>query len=454
MLFSTSPIRRYTPPTCTLEIWAKGSSVSRWLGSAVIDDWNFVLHFDDPRLLEVEQVTLQGSREELELLSEAVSSYLQNFLRQTLALAKGSETAVPALPSGMTAPLVPVASQQYLIETETEATLGDLPTSPALKSSNWLTHELMLGSLAQDSSPTTVKLSVSQLFDLANALENYNAESSTLAANLPKIKARFFGLVGAAVLLAVGLGVIAAWRFGWFKQTADSLALRQNSTSQPLRSNVIDVLPPVPPPPVQPVPSPTLPPSLARQKALNPPSAVKSPIAQVVLPAPNGASPPPPPSQKQELAIVPQEPAKASPTKLASPEIANLPPLSSQSQSRAINPQFNSSAGNLSARNAPSTAEESLLLDTIPQVAETRHYFEKRWTVPDGLNQRLEYRLIVNREGTLQRIVPLGRAAQIYLDRTGMPLLGESFVSPLQDTETATVRLVLTPDGKVKTFLE
>ena len=150
----------------------------------------------------------------------------------------------------------------------------------------------------------------------------------------------------------------------------------------------------------------------------------------------------------------PQEPAKATRTQLSSPEIPNLPPLPSQSQARTTIPQFDSISGNLATRNVPSTSEESLLLDTIPQVAEARHYFEKRWTVPTGLNQRLEYRLIVNREGTLQSIVPLGRAAQIYLDRTGMPLLGESFVSPLQNTETATVRLVLTPDGKVKTFLE
>jgi hypothetical protein len=458
MLFSDSPIRRYTPPTCSLEIWAKGSPLSRWLRRAAINDWRFALHFDDPRLPEAEQVILHGSREELELLGEAVSNYLQNFLGQTGRLVSGSETAVPALLSGMTAAPASTVSQQYLTETAAASALAALPTSPILKSSNWLAHELTLGSLALDASQPAVKLSTSQLFDLANALENYNTESSTLAANLPKAKTRFFWLAGAAALLAVGLGAIAAWRFGWLDRTADSLAFRQNSASQPLRSNITDVLPPVPPPPAQPAPSPTLPPSLARQKDLKPPATVKSPgsspIPQIVLPQPNSASPPPPQSQRQQIAIVPQESEKAASAKIANPQIPQLPPLSSRPRATGADSQFDANSGDLTRRNGSNPAEAPMLLDTIPQVAEARHYFQERWTAPEGLNQRLEYRLLVNREGSLERIVPLGRAAQIYLDRTGMPLLGEPFVSPLQDTEMATVRLVLTPDSKVKTFLE
>jgi hypothetical protein len=94
------------------------------------------------------------------------------------------------------------------------------------------------------------------------------------------------------------------------------------------------------------------------------------------------------------------------------------------------------------------------LLDTIPQVKEVRHYFQERWQVPEQLNQRLEYRLLLSQEGSLERIIPLGKAAQIYLDRTGMPLLGEPFVSPLTSGEKATIRLVFVPNGTVQTFLE
>lgn len=457
MLFSQFPIKRYTPPTCTLEIWAQGTPLSRWLGRTVADDWRFSLHFDDPRLPEAEQVILRGSREELELLSEAVSSYLQNFLGQTGQLIDSSEIKIPALlPSGMAAAPLQTVSQQCLPKTAAASALTALPTSPALKSSSWLVHELTLGSLASQASQPTVKLSASQLFDLANALENYEAESSTLAANLPRAKVRFFWLAGTGALLAVGLGVTAAWRWGWFEETADSLASRQNSESQPSKFNVTDVLPPVPPPPGQPMPSPTLAPSLARQKALKPPSPVPSsstPVPRIVLPQPNSAPPAPPQSQKQEIAIVPQQAGKSAPTNV-NPEIPKLASLPSRPKPTVVEPQFDANSSNLARRDSSTATEAPMLLDTIPQVAEARHYFQQRWTAPEGLNQRLEYRLVVGKEGSLERIFPLGRAAQVYLDRTGMPLLGEPFVSPLQDAEMATVRLVLTPDSKVKTFLE
>jgi hypothetical protein len=32
--------------------------------------------------------------------------------------------------------------------------------------------------------------------------------------------------------------------------------------------------------------------------------------------------------------------------------------------------------------------------------------------------------------------------------------MGEPFVSPLQNRDSATIRLLLSPDGEVKTFLE
>lgn len=83
-----------------------------------------------------------------------------------------------------------------------------------------------------------------------------------------------------------------------------------------------------------------------------------------------------------------------------------------------------------------------------------REYFQQRWQAPEGLNQRIEYRLTLNREGAIARIIPLGKAASIYLDRTQMPLMNTAFVSPLETGDNATIRLVLSPDGEVKTFLE
>jgi hypothetical protein len=72
------------------------------------------------------------------------------------------------------------------------------------------------------------------------------------------------------------------------------------------------------------------------------------------------------------------------------------------------------------------------------------------------LTQTLEYRLTLNKDGSLGRIIPLGQAAKIYLDRTSMPLLGEPFVTPLEASlpENPDIRLVLAPERTVRTFME
>jgi hypothetical protein len=87
-------------------------------------------------------------------------------------------------------------------------------------------------------------------------------------------------------------------------------------------------------------------------------------------------------------------------------------------------------------------------------VAQVRTYFQQRWQPPSDLEQTLEYRLVLNADGSIQRIVPLGQSAKIYIDRTDMPLMNEPFVSPVQGGGNPQIRLVLTPEGEVKTFLE
>jgi len=57
-------------------------------------------------------------------------------------------------------------------------------------------------------------------------------------------------------------------------------------------------------------------------------------------------------------------------------------------------------------------------------------------------------------DGSIQRIVPLGQAAGDFIDRTGMPLTGEPFVSPTQSKRIPRLRVVLSPDGSVRTFVE
>ena len=80
MVISNSIIRRYTPPTCTLEIVAKMSALSRWAKRPLLNQLSFELHFDDPLVPEEKKVTIKGDRNQLELLCEQVNSYVQNLL--------------------------------------------------------------------------------------------------------------------------------------------------------------------------------------------------------------------------------------------------------------------------------------------------------------------------------------------------------------------------------------
>jgi hypothetical protein len=93
-------------------------------------------------------------------------------------------------------------------------------------------------------------------------------------------------------------------------------------------------------------------------------------------------------------------------------------------------------------------------IDTIPQVAETKNYLQQRWKPPQGLTQPLEYTLLIGGDGAIERIIPRTQAAKNYIDRTGMPIVGEKFVSPIEGGGNPQIRVVLNPDGKVATFVE
>ena len=59
-LVRDSLLRRYTPPTCTLELW-QARGIWQREPKVLPTDYQFVLHFDDPRLLEDQQMTLTGT---------------------------------------------------------------------------------------------------------------------------------------------------------------------------------------------------------------------------------------------------------------------------------------------------------------------------------------------------------------------------------------------------------
>ncbi len=450
-------LRRYTPPTCTLEVMATGSALSRWTDRAVLKNLRFRLHLDDPKLPAENQVTLQGDRNQLEALCEAVDGYVQNWLSRSTADSLPLERRVEA---GATA--LQVLEPTMLQRQPTETNVSE--SAMVLEPQGLLAHRLHLGTMATEQSSEPVSLSTLQLFDLANALDQYQSDAVTLPSlarpSWMRSPSGWAGIAAAAVLTVGVTGAIAK-----FVMDVSSPPLQTASTSVQTETNLSQGTPTsptplaIPSPPGSPSPSlsltplqPPAPPPGAVQTAPPPPSVsiARDPVPVAPAPAPpvvevpRSTTPPPP----ERIAIVPPEGTVQQPSITAIPEIESSAARSAEQDIAAAN------APEAETGDSAGAAASSTAFDAVPQVSEIRQYFEQNWQPPTELTQTLEYRLVLNADGSLQRIVPLGQAAETFLDRTNMPLMGEPFVSPTDNGGNPQIRLVLRPDGKVQTFLE
>ena len=560
---SNSVLRRYTPPTCTLQIMTPRSPVSREVKRSrpTFMPLEFELRFDDPRLPEEQRINIEGDRDQLEALHEAVTIGVQDLLNRSdnrfnpvldFTTPPSSDAALPSslqavdLSANETHALSQAPQPLDTSDASAHLDLSVVPkeaiATPArkifLQPGRGLTHQLFLGSLATKESGPAIHLSVLQLFDLATALDEYAAD----VVNLPtRSRPRLAGAPPAwatiAAILVLGVGLTAV-----MVQLGTRPPQQQTANKTPNQGSSSNDQQPIA---LQPSPTPTLggltPPLSSPDKLPSPPplgSIVPSPspsIPSVILP--NGRLPaipiaPPRASVLQKAPVItggtPQAIApQTAPPAIAFPQITLPPPilinpaprqdrslsipgdatapkkngaqtpnLSIAPPSAAIpspsldtpsNPGLDSpsqTAPGVAPTGEPSntpttptgnaTLQESLRatptqsprtpttstqaratgLDPNPQVGEVRDYFKQQWEPPPGLTQTLEYSLVLDVDGTIQRIEPLGQAARNYVDRTGMPLIGERFVSPNKSGQSPRVRVVLSPDGKVQAFLE
>lgn len=222
MPLSNSVIRCYTPPTCTLEVFAQSSPLSRWMGKTVLKHLSFELRFDDPRLPEEHRVPIRGDRDQLEALCDAVTSYVQQFLQQSpesfcvsFSDTQESNTALgePELKS----------STKTLNSFSTQIPGANIHLEP----SNHLTHNLFLGSLANHSSGPVIQLSLLQLFDLASALDEYSTDVMALPTLNSTSALRFPAWAPVAAVLVLGVGLLP---FTW--QYANSIREKQQQTAK------------------------------------------------------------------------------------------------------------------------------------------------------------------------------------------------------------------------------
>ncbi|NEP47529.1 MAG: DUF4335 domain-containing protein [Moorea sp. SIO3C2] len=619
-------LRRYTPPTCTLSIWANRSPLSRWVGQSVVKKLRFELRFDDPRKPEEQQVTLRGNAEDLDVLYEAVDGYVQHFLEPSpnQLVASGNSKAVGhATRSAEVTPLTLLTLPTPQEENATTVATQQIH----LQSKGLLSHSLFLGKLANEESGSVVDLSATQLFDLASALDEYAAEVVSLPKlNQPSWKPESspWMRTAASMLLAVGVtaAVIKLLDKPQPVEQAKTLTTAQSQTTA-LDSSKIGkkrAISKVPPAPSTPIPTPSVPPRLSPGTKLPPPPPVKPPSLPVRTPPPPPVKPPslplrtlPPtasrPNSRPILTIVPPTARKPDSPKLsatssvasaASPVASsgvspagsgaskaekpvseasktNVPTADANTQPKptppspiavvqtvselpvikpapsltevatqdsprdslsiptetVVIPEAESSISSTSTASISSTSTSSrssttnvavqaipapqqnvstlsrgpstsriidqavprlnvpsspvidqavpglnvpsspvsdslnsskptvanqisqnTLFDKISQVAEARRYFQERWQPPEGLQKTLNYSLWLNNNGTIRRIIPLGQAAKTYIDNAPIPLLGETFVSPLEAEGIPKIRVLLHPDGKVQTLLE
>ncbi|BAY63773.1 hypothetical protein NIES22_38620 [Calothrix brevissima NIES-22] len=546
MPLSNSVIRRYTPPTCTLEVFAQDSALSRWMGKTVLKQLSFELRFDDPRLPEESRFPIRGDRDQLEALCDAVTSYVQQFLHQSpesfwlsfTGPQDSSKVADNPQLTDFSASSVPATTKSiksfptYLP-----------PTKIYLEPSSYLTHNLFLGSLANQTSGPVIQLSLLQLFDLATALDEYSADIMALPSleNTRSSTVRFPTWAPAAAVLVLGVGLLPiTWQYVNNTKSKQQVATKTTTQSteialqpSPSLNPEASLLPPDNLPPVPPIgstqPLPVVPTALptAPSSTLSNPSTTlpnsSFPTAQTTansklpksnqpsaassifgIPEPTNTNPNLTANSPfkastggQRIAIQPNptatRPGITNPAELALPKkrelpaslapnrggvspnvVTTAPPLptvpneiaSSAKVDGDYNPASTTSTVTGSTnplverlRNQRQTASsnqpssDSTLFDT-PQISEARQYLQKRWQPPSGLRQTLEYSLMVNVDGTIERIFPLNKAAREFVNNTGMPNIGAPFVSANKSGQNLRMRAVLSPDGKVQIFPE
>ncbi|MUG97863.1 DUF4335 domain-containing protein [Scytonema sp. UIC 10036] len=568
MPVSNPTIRRYTPPTCTLEVLAQSSALSRWMGKSVLKQLRFELRFDDPQLPDERKVAIRGDSEQLEALCVVVTNYVQEFLQMSPESFWANFSSMRDISQASDATLAPDFTTSSTATTTINPLSERIPRGDIhIQPNNHLKHSLFLGPLANPTSGGVVELSLLQLFDLATALDEYSSDVMAL----PDLNSRsrvspipVWAPVAAVLAIGVGLAPIT-WQYANRLRQEEQTAGKSSSSSQTIAlqdsppSNLSSPLPTLSPPSNDLIPQslPTfsanfpLPPSTSSAPSAQtfpilpptPPASSQAQIPSSSLTSPtsgfptfSGASPkiatlpkgtlpssgtsltvpsttiPPLTSSPQNTAsanktpsqrITLQPSAKQStltstsrgeipalspdfknPPSISTPELGSSsipavpPPLpnipSNLESARGINsttgvPPFNATTPSdtdaLVARlrqsrkpnNTPTevaaNSTNDRLFDSL-QISEAREFLKQRWEPPNGLKQAIEYSLLVGVDGTIERIMPLGKAARDFVDRTGMPLIGEPFVSPNKNGQSVRIRAVFSPDGKVQTFPE
>lgn len=464
---------------------------------------NFLLSFRELSGHNQEPLEIRGNQEQLQLLSETVTHYVQDRLGQSLA-------AAPNPPA--------TAMADELASADTPEAVA---AQPYLRPRSLVTHDLVLGPLSTNAENQTVSLKATQLFDLVSALDDCAAELEVLPLSAtPSRRPAIPVWASSAAVIVLLLGVSTAtfqltqqnpatqreWvtasdqdanapsaTEGIAAAPQDSTATAPSANPQPAytppretptaaeakrneaRRNDLETTAP---------PKPASPPIVAsapKQETLAPPVPAKpvnngSLKNQPAAPAPKDkvladqrqktqrARQSTSKQLQEPVAVVPPSadaefarPAFSPPAEAPQPAAEPAPPTadSSIAASELEADQLNGHRGqqrslNSLGRQAPSMAESASVSPQTAHLQNIRQYLSQRWQVPTGLTQLLQYQLTLNANGSLKRVQPLDPAATQYLDQVPLPAVNQPFIAPLQPSQSPQVRLILKPDGVVQ----
>ena len=292
---------------------------------------------------------------------------------------------------------------------------------------------------------------------------------------LPKLKLAkgkivLWGLI-AAITAIVGIWQILSRT----ESTPDVTPISEEEPTAPI-TELDEVVPPPTTSVAEPTPQPKLTEPLTSAEKLPPPPAVDTPKPKPNIPDPADYPLPevarqsrinitPEPASKEQtessIAIVP-ETNEANSQKIVTEGSTTIDSAEPDAASSTIqidpltNPEVK-----IDDRSTIEPSEEIAEYDSPDLIAKSSQpkqlqqittYFQEKWQPPAELKQSLEYRLWLNADGTIERVVPLGKASQLYIDRTNIPLKGESFID--SKSQSSVVRLLLSPDGGVQALSE
>jgi hypothetical protein len=449
-----------------------------------------VLQYDRAQLLRLnsddepqESLVWEGSAQELQDLQDILQNYIQDLLQRShQAFLAGEQNqgvdaqgVEPQPPKEETSALFSTVERNHQAEGgEDSAVVGENGEGLRVTTSDH-NHTAELAQLpvmrleavgAMEHSlflPPDITLSLSTLecFDLAEVLDQWQSETLSLP-TLPKVAPTTppaWLRTAALILVTVGASSsVSLLGLQWWQQqqlqVAQSEAASPQANAPELTLDELSALPnlhgssdytPIPrlPSEVYGPPAPGQP-DVSLGIELQGVGALPSgDFAGLPMPPPPdfSALPPPPPGYNL--------PATGEPYQTYAPDPYYVEPsrtyddysgTSGDSSDYAALP-----APSLSSRSAPAqglapAAPPSAELETVaPPAAESDNasrlgdiagYFQGRWQPPDNLNGSLEYQLLIGSDGTLQAISPLSDRAGNFIDRTGIPLLGEPITSP------------------------